>query len=302
MASGISVATNMPTHHRGLYDVIDLYPKKKQQNGSRIIGRKLESKDAYEEIALISGLAPAGKIKEFGGVPFDEFTTPYTKQYPGDIFAIGVEISNQAFRKDVNGAIAKRAPMMAISMYVASEQSDCDVINFADNASYTGPDGVALAATTHPTDSSTWSNITTAAAPGATCVENMVTDFMLQKAFRGGVYWQQEGPFRLVSHPTNRMTYQKVFESVSQPFTTNNEKNVVRGYLSDLITTPYLTDTNMTALIADGDENPLFKFEYQPLMIDEDKDITSLSRLFVASREWVNGWFRANGFQYNAGA
>lgn len=296
-------ATTLPLHHRGLYDVINMYPKTKPNAALRIVGgRVLSTKELYEELQLVSGLGPAVNIKEAGGIPFDEITAPYSKKFYPSVYALGFEISPQARNKDVYGALKNPGRHMAMGHYVADQQAGADLINNVASASYTGIDGVALASASHPTSASTWSNISTAASLSVSALETGVTNLMTQKAYRDPIIWPQDGPFRLIVPPALTVTAKRILASIQQPGTANNDKNVVREVVNEVVTSPYITSTTNWALVAQGDDNPLFCLKAGDLQIMEDMDARIPSYLFVAMKEYVYGWKLANGFQNNAGA
>lgn len=296
-------ATTLPLHHRGLLEVIKMYPKSKPNNALRIVGGKvMDTNELYEELQLVSGLGAAANIKEAGGVPFDEITAPYSKKFYPSIYALGFEISPQARKKDVYGALKNPGKHMAFGHYVAKEQAGADLINNVASASYTGIDGVALASASHPTAASTWSNISTAASLSVSALETMTTDMMTQKAYRDPAIWPQDGPFRLIVPPALKVAASRILASIQQPGTANNDKNVVRDAINEIVCSPYITSTTNYALVAQGDDNPLFVLEAGDTEIMEVPDPRVPSYLFVAMQEYVFGWKLANGFQNNAGA
>ncbi len=302
MANPNVTSTTMPLHHRGLLDVYNLYTERQPNHWKNIIGREITTDELYEEIATLSGLSPATTIREAGGIPFDQITVPFTKKFYLDIYAIGVEFSKQVKHKDVYNKLKAPSKMMAKSHYIALEQGVADVINNATNSSYTGIDGKVLAATDHPTASSSWSNVSTAAALSIGSLETMITDMGNQLAYRD--YPEvHPGPWNLIVPTELAITAKRLLTSMGQPGTANNDKNVARDQINYVSGNPFLTDTNGYCLLPANDEdNPIRMMNGMPMTPEEDFDIRTYTHLFATVVERTFWWKYPLGTQFNAGA
>lgn len=297
----ITTYQNLPLHHRGLLDAYFMFSEGKPNHWKTIVGKELETDELYEELALVSGLAPAQSIREAGGVPFDEITTPFTKKFFADLFAIGVEFSHQVTKKDVYNKLRGPGKLMAQAHYVAHEMGAADVVNNAFSSSYAGIDGVALASASHPTATGTWSNVSTAATLSVGSLETMITDLGLQKAYRD-TPWLNMGSWNLVVPVQLDITARRILSSMNQPGTADNDKNVARETINYVRGNPFLTDTNGYCLLPAGEENPIFQLNGIPMTPKEDFDIRTYSHLFATVVERTFGWKWAQGTQFNQGA
>lgn len=75
-----------------------------------------------------------------------------------------------------------------------------------------------------------------------TSLANGVIQFSLWKDERGRVIRGE--PRTLIVHPNDSMTAQELMGSAQKPGTPNNEINALRGVISEVIVSPYITDTN----------------------------------------------------------
>jgi hypothetical protein len=292
-------STTLPLHHRGLLEVIDTFPKTQANFWKDIIGRELNTNELYEELVQFSGLGVASNINESGGVPYDTATTPFSKRFFLNIYALGYEISPNALAKDVYGVLKAPSKWMAQGHYLALEQACADIIN--NSTSTVGIDGVALNSTSHPTATSTWSNQSSQAALSIGSLEQMLNDVQLQKAYRDYPY-VATGPFNLV-HPTGiDMLAKRLLAGTEQPQTADRDKNVARDLIRYVPANPFLTNQTRYALVpTSSDDNPIFLLRGMPMRVEEMFDARVPSKLYVTMQEFTTGWTKANGVQFNEG-
>lgn len=296
------IQTAQPLYHRGLLEVIRLWNEENPDYTLCIAPNDLSSEELYEELLQFSGLGPAQNMNEAGGVPFDEVTTPYSKRFYPNLYYIGWETSPQALRKDVYGVLKNPGQMMAESHYIAWQQAGADVINNSTSSSFLGIDGVALNSTAHPTASTTFSNQSTAAALGITAIETMLQDAMGQQAYRDFAM-PSVGPFRLLVPRQLLMLAKRLIETPNgQPQTFDHDKNASKDFITGVDWSPFLTNSTRYALLPEGKKNPIFKLDGLDYDLAEYQDGRVPSHLFVLGKEYVYGWRRAQGPQFNEGA
>lgn len=298
-----TVLTTLPAAHRGLLDFIPMYQKSQPNYYQAWIGKTLTTKELYEEMALVSGFRPAIEMADGGGVAFDTLTTPYQKKFYPTLYNLGWERTPKAQYNDPYGIIAKAKGEIARSFYIAKEISAASIWNTATSASFTGPDGVALASASHPTASTTFSNLSTAASLSIGELEAMYTATLSHQSYRDFA-WFPTGPSNLLVTKENIVFARRLLESINQPTTANNDTNVMRKhFINDVSYSPFLTSTTMFALYPAMDsENPIFQLNGMPMMIKDDFDVRNPAELTIMLAEWMFGWTKPHGIQYNAGA
>jgi hypothetical protein len=296
-----TTATALELYDRGIKDRVKTYSEKQPNFWKDIVGSVQEERDLWVEKAALGGFGIATTQREAGGVPFDNITTPYTLKYFQDIYSIGFELSDQAKERDLSGEIAKRAPGMARSIYWAKEQSVADVLNNGTTSGYTGIDGVTLSSASHPTESTTWSNQSTAATLSIDALETMLNNLITAPRSYRDAITPQMGPFRLVVPGQLGMRAQRLLAGVEQPQTANRERNVAKTRIADYSVNPYLTDTDGFWLLP-MEDNPIFMLKYQDVRFRESYDGRKPAWLYTAHQEWGLGWDWPFGIQHNAGA
>lgn len=296
-------ATALDLYDRGIKERVRMYSEKQPNFWKDIVGKVEDEKDLWLEKTMLSGMGVALSQREAGGVPFDNITTPYNLKYFQDIYSIGFELSDQARDRDLSGEIAKRAPSMARSIYWAMEQSVADIFNNGAAAGYTGIDGVVLFSASHPTQSTVWSNLTTAATLSVDLLESMLNDLITAPRGYRDTIMAQMGPFKAVVPGAYAQRIRRLLAGDEQPQTTNREKNVAKMSITSYSVNPYLTDTNATTLVPANDEdNPIFMLKYGDVRFREAYDARKPTWLYTALKEWGTGWDSPVGIQHCVGA
>lgn len=280
-----------------------MYSEKQPNFWKDIVGKVEDERDLWVEKTMLGGFGIATTQREAGGVPFDNITTPYSLKFFQDIYSIGFELSDQAKERDLSGEIAKRAPSMARSIYWALEQSIADIINNSTTAGYTGIDGVVLQSASHPTQTTTWSNISTAATLSIDSLETMLNNLVTAPRGYRDTITPQMGPFRLIVPGQLGLLAQRLLAGVEQPQTANRERNVAKMRIGDLSVNPYLTDTNGYQMVPmNSDDNPIFIIKFGDVRFRESYDGRKPAWLYTSHKEWGTGWDWPAGVQFNAGA
>ena len=296
-----TTAAALDLYDRGIKNRVAMYSEK-QPNFWKDLGFNVkDERDLWVEKSMIGGMGIATTMREAGGVPFDSIQTPYSLKFYQDIYSIGFELSDQAKERDLSGEIAKRSPAMARSIYWALEQSGADVINNGATSGYTGIDGVVLFSASHPTQSTVWSNLSTAATLSIDALETMLNDLVTAPRGYRDTITPQMGPFRLIVPGAYGMRAQRLLAGSEQPQTANRERNVANTQIADFSVNPYLTDTNAFTLVPMND-NPLFMLKYGDVRFRESYDARKPVWLYTAHKEWGFGWDWPAGIQHNQGA
>lgn len=291
-------ATTGPLHHRGMYDVMNMFSSKKPDFAQQLVSRRINTKDLYEEIALWSGLGPAASMDEASGVPFDIATTPFSKKFYPIIKAIGWDVSDDALETDRYGKLRNFSTMAAQSHYITEQQEAADLINYmiSTNARRLGIDGVSLVSTAHPTKTTTWSNRpSTDLYLGALALEQAENEMMDQMAYRDYPF-PQTGPYNLYVSNANRGLANRLTKSDKLPGGNDNDKNWAGQQITNVSVNPFITQRQYWMLRAAADsDHGLFMLQRRPITVKEGYDIRVPTNVFIATAVYIFGWWMANG-------
>lgn len=300
----VQATTAVALARLGVLDLVSTYGNDRPNEWKGLVGRELNSrKQLYETIIQDSGVSPAQEYVDGNNISFDTITTPFEKKFYPVQYQKSFQWSVKAGYNDLYGIYTGVGSKLAKAHYDAKETVAASIMNNATSGSYTGIDGVALASASHPTESGLWSNISTAAALSAGSLETMVQDVMVHPAYRTGVFADVDGPWVLNVPPALAMLAQRILATNLQPGTANNDKNVVAGYISRVQVNRRFTSTTAYILVPAKD-NPIFCLYGMPFTdfggVKFWQDPPSYK--LVTMQEYVFGWTKAQGIQYNAGA
>lgn len=290
---------------QGLEKRVKLYSEKETKLYSDIVGNVITDNQRYMEIAQIGDFSMAASVNEGSGVPYDNWRSPFSKQYTPVMRAIGFQVTEQAAYTDLYGEVAKPAAKISLAMNKTREQVAANLINNMTSTAtnFTGPDGKALAAIDHPLEAGTGSNRpSTDIALSISALEQALQELMLQKSHQGDPH-PQMGPFILYVPPQLAMLAKRLVASHGQPGTADNDKNVASGSIVKVHVNPYLTSATAWALrSADNREHGLFMLRRVPLTTKMEYDIDRLVYKYVTFEEYVCGNYNWRGFWGTVGA
>lgn len=288
----------------GLLEVVETYGNDQPNEWKGLVGEVYpDRKQLYETILQSSGLRPAIEYSDGAPMSWDTLTTPYSKSFYPVQYELSVGWSVKAAHNDIYGLYKRVGKNLAKSHYDAMEIAAAAIFNNATSGSYTGIDGVSLANASHPTEGGTASNISTAGRLSVGNLETMVQDLAVQPAYRTGVFADVAPPYELNVGIQDWMIADRILASMLQPATANNDKNVVRSLISGVTVNRRFTSMTAYALVAKKDA-PIFKLngmaftDFGGIKFWQDP----ASYKLVTMSEFVFGWRKWQGFQYNAGA
>lgn len=299
----ITQATILPALIRATKEVINAYPNEMPDYADSIVGKKEPETKAYAEKAMYSGLGTATRRGEGNGVQFDTPSIPYTKKYPFVIFTQAVQIGYSTWLRNPMGSIKPFNPELARSMYNARQMFIADILNNStDTTNYPGIDAVSLANASHPTASSTWSNVSTAATLSYDSLETMCVDMDSHLTYRDQKR-AYPGSKRLLVPRNLRLRSERIFQTSLKAGVADNDKNVLKtnGVISEVAWNLFLTSQTGYYLI-DIRDNPIFELTFGGDRIETQYSIDDDSFKMAIHREIGSGWDGAWGIQRNAGA
>jgi hypothetical protein len=301
----MSVGSTFQIHVKGVRDVMVARSTEMPNLYRNITGDPITTTAVQEKMVLMTGLATATKVGDGSNVSFDEITAPYNKNFATEIYAIGVELTEKQLQTDQSGRLRKVGQEFARSHGYAREVMVANILNNGtDAAGYPTILGVALASASQPTTSgATWSNLSTAAALDILALEQMLTDRKGHKTLKNQ-RWLGMGPVKLIVPVELEITASRLLESLLQPGTADNDKNVARSQITLTPGNPFITDTNSYWMIPEND-NPFFLLSNSGMSdatVKMDYDIRTLKHLMVAARDETVGVLYPAGVQLNQGA
>ena len=289
-------------------DVYNDYP----QLYSRIF-KIVSSNRSYEEDALFSGLPLLQEKDEAGSVNYVTGKQGYTPRYDHIEMALAFQISQNLIDDGVALNVAERLSKgLARSSRLTDEILAHQVLNRAFTASGLGlmvnGDGVALCSTTHPIRgngvTTTFANkpvtdldLSEAALEAALIdIGNMVDD-------RGNrIYVTGQ---KLVVNINEQFNAHRILKSTQRVATTDNDANAMKdmGMLSEVIATPYTTDTDAWFIVTSVTEagDGLKFYNRKDAVIDSDKDFDTNSGKYKVCRRLSVGFSDPRGLYGSAG-
>lgn len=224
----------------------------------RRINNVKNSRRAFEDDFRIAGLGPLAAKSELGTTILDEPLKIGGTRYFMKTYALGVAISKELRDDSMYPEILALAAMLGQSSYWTVELYGHDVWNNAfDTTKYVGRDGEALFSTAHPIQG-TGTTVANRPAVDAdlseAALEAAILAFDTQVNERGMPIMFQ--PKTLLIHPSNRMLAKRLLNSAGMPYnddfvTQPNDVNPLKDEGLTALSDPWLTDSDMWALIAE---------------------------------------------------
>lgn len=266
-------STQIKLHKAGLLDaIVRTYADDEGSTAfwKDITGDVMDSKQAYIEKLQISSLGMAPVIGEGSRGAYDDFRTPYSKQYQGKKRFIGFKCSTESLESD-QWKVVTAMPMLADSLHITKEQAVANVLVQATNtgADYVGPDTFPLGYASHPYEGGVQSNVTTNLL-SYSYLETGIQALMAHKNHRGNPY-PSYGPYTLVVPVASAGYANRLVNTMGIAGSANKDVNWAGGLIEKVSVNPYLTDTDAWYLI-DRKRNKLFLLQRRKPTTQETYD------------------------------
>lgn len=264
---------------------------------------KQMSDKAYEIVAESTGFGLPSVKSEGASVSYDSNSQGSKTTLTHVVYALGYIVTREEREDNQYTAVSTgRSKALAFSMRTAQEIIHANVINRANNGSYVGGDGVALASASHPTKSGTQSNLLTAADLSEVSLEDGLKTVARAKNSRG----LQLGikPKKLVVSTGDMFNAERILKSALRPATSNNDINAIKnmGMLPDGYTlNHYLTDTNAWAIQTNVPDGLLSMWRREPTL-EQDNDFDTENAKAKSTMRFATGWGDWRALYYNAGS
>ena len=248
---------------------------------------------AFEEEVMLAGFASAPTKQEGAGVVFDQANETFTARYNHETIALAFSITEEAIEDNLYDRLAARyTRALARSMANTKQVKAANVLNNAQNASFTGGDGVTLINSAHPlATGGTFSNVlSTAADLNETSLEQSLIDIQAFVDERGLKIATQG--VKMIIPKELQFTAERLMKSPQRVGTADNDINAVasmgmvpQGYRVN----NFLTDTDAFFLLTDA-PNGLKMFVRSPIKTAMEGDFDTGNVRFKARERYSFGF------------
>jgi hypothetical protein len=258
---------------------------------------------SYHEEPVLYGMGAAPELPDGMAVTYQSggvlFTQRYLYKVYGLAFALTKVLTEDGDHIRIGATYSKH---LAQSMIETKETLAANIINRANNGSYLGGDGVALASASHPIVGGTFSNLLTSAALSQTSLEQAII------AIRGAVDNNGKkirlNPEKLVIANGNALQAEVLLKSVLRAGTANNDINPIKsmGALGgDTAILSRLVSQVQWGIKTDAPEG-LKLLTRRSLEKSMEGDFETDSVRYKATERYGIGWTDPRAFYYNVGA
>lgn len=253
------------------------------------------TKRHYEENLEVANFGQAPQKPEGDGVAYFDLTEGGLKRFNLATWALGFRVTEEMMEGDLYGTMNKNARALRASLRTAEEQAAFDVLNLSFTTQYGYPkagvnqpligntaSGAALGHTRIGDGGTSTNRPTTDVDISFAALEAMMTHFMLLTDENNIPLGGTIMPAYLVYHPTDWALVDELLTSDKRPFTSNNERNVLKGVVEP-VSSQYLTDTDSWFGCAEKDEDGLMSFSRRELRLQNGDDFDSGDAKFKGS-------------------
>lgn len=253
-----------------------------------------QSDKRFEKEQGVTGLPLAGLKEEGDSISYEDPLQGFQKEYVNVTYGLGANVTREMYEDDQYNYINSIPKMLARSMRQTEETVSFNHLNRAFNTSFTGADGEALSSSAHPLvgGGSYRNTLATAADLTQTSLEQALQDlmdFIDDRSLKIRVM-----PKCLVVPTQLNFTARKILESANVVGSADNDKNPIPGLFSDLIVSPYLTDSDAWFIVTDCD-NGLTFFNRRSAEINRDNEFDTENLKFKTTRRFSTGWTDPRG-------
>jgi hypothetical protein len=248
---------------------------------------------AFEEEVMLAGFASAPTKQEGAGVVFDQAQETFTARYNHETIALAFSITEEAIEDNLYDRLAARyTRALARSMANTKQVKAANVLNNAQNASFTGGDGVTLINNAHPlATGGSFSNVLTVAADlNETSLEQSLIDIQAFVDERGLKIAAQG--VKMIIPKELQFTAERLMKSPQRTATADNDINAIasmgmvpQGYRVN----NFLTDTDAFFLLTDV-PNGLKMFVRSPIKTAMEGDFDTGNVRFKARERYSFGF------------
>jgi hypothetical protein len=210
------------------------------------VGELFTVEKSTKQAEFNQGIGSLGMMDEWGAsnnqVSYEDVNKGYKASYVHRKYSKGLTLERELVEDDQYGEIKKRVRLLTQSVYFTRQYYGALLFNEAFNATYAGPDAVALCSASHPyspSDATVQSNAGTGAL-NATNLETARTAMMGWKDDKGNLLVVE--PDTLIVPPALRKAALVIADSNGEPDVSDNNINIWKGSV-DVIEFKFLTSS-----------------------------------------------------------
>lgn len=265
--------------------------------------------DVYKEqasnIAALFSMQTSQKAQEFDllddaksewtefvdKIDYSEEIEGYKATYTHKEFVNGKKIQRRLLQDDLYGVIKRKPAQMAIGGRRKRETDGMSVFNNAFNASVTGPDGVSLCNTAHPSKQ--------VGVPNRSNTSTLPFSALNVETTRQAMIGIRDGSNQIISIQPDMLIVptalaEKAYELISSAGkvdTANNNRNFHQGKYKLLVIDNYFT-SNKNWFMVDSTymKQFLLWFDREPVQFFKDQDFGILAASFAGYMRYSYGW------------
>lgn len=295
-AGAISAAL-MPGIREFFGNMYNRYP----EEYSKIFETKKSMKN-FEVDVNLHGFGMGAVIPEGGGVTYDAMSQGPAKRYVHVEYGRGFIVTRVAMEDNQYMEVARSmSEMLGHGMKQLKETVGANILNRANNSSYTGFDGVELSSAAHRlTKGGTYSNeLATASELSEASLEQALIDiggFVDDASLK----LQAQG-MKLIIPRQLEFEAQRILKSVLKNDTAENAINVLKEgrYLPEGYTVNHFLTSSTKWFVKTNVPKGLIHFDRRPLEIKNDTDFDSENMKFKMTERYSFGWTDPRGLFCN---
>lgn len=210
------------------------------------VGELFTVEKSTKQAEYNQGIGSLGMMDEWEAsnnqVSYEDVNKRYKATYLHKKYSKGLTLERELVEDDQYGEIKKRVRLLTQSVYFTRQYYGALIFNEAFNATYAGPDAVALCSASHrhsPSDATVQSNAGTGAL-NATNLETARTAMMGWKDDKGNLLVVE--PDTLIVPPALRKAALVIADSNGEPDVSDNNINIWKGSV-DVIEFKFLTSS-----------------------------------------------------------
>lgn len=272
-----------------VYEFWDMMMKTKKDFNALLYNVQESDKSQENHI----GIGSLGQMSPWTGtVSYQEFKKGFSKGYRHAKYSSGMQVEEEIFRFKEYNEIEKRTRLLNDSVYKTLQAHGVSTFNNAFDATFAGPDSVALCSNAHPyspSDATTQNNMDTfdLTMPNLTTVFNRMSDFrddkgdmsfIMPNVLLTGIYYRAEAL---------KICGPKAGDK--EPFTAENDANIWKGDLVHIYH-PLITGKKWFLIDKDRMTNFLYWYNARVPVIETDGDFDTEIQKFKVVGMWSYGW------------
>lgn len=253
-----------------------------------------KSNKRFEKEQGVTGLPLVGVKDEGKAVSYVDPFQGFQKEYVNITYGLGSSVTREMYDDEMYNYINDIPKMLARSMRQTEETVSFNVLNRAFNSSFTGADGLSLSNSAHLlVGGGTYRNtLATASDLTETSLEQAVTD--LRDYVDDQSLTIRVQPKKLVVPTALEWTARKILETTQKVGSQDNDKNVIRGTIDEIVVSPYLTDTDAWFITTDVMKGLTF-WRRREAAIDRDNEFDTQNLKFLTTGRFSVGWTDPRG-------